>query len=261
MFSIEDIRRIVIKTAENNFFYDFSIEEKGNKDNIVTSNDKAIQEELVREFRKLVPGSSFVCEEENFQQEEKEWTFVIDPIDGTMNYSRGLPYCCISVGLLHNGIPEMGVIYLPFTGDVYEAARGKGAKKNGKPIHVSNRDLAHSLAFVSLAPYLKEDTDMSADILKEIYLKSIDHRRLGSCAVELCLLAEGKAEIYFELRVYPWDYCAGVLILEEAGGTALSYDHEEPSYKKPSLLIAANSRESANGIYAIVRKNIKKLPY
>lgn len=239
----------------------FSIQEKGTVENIVTSSDVAVQAFLTEKLAQLLPGSGFLCEEEDLADLRHEYVWIIDPIDGTANYARGSENCCISVALFRNWEPVLGVVYSPWRKELYTAEKGKGARCNGVPIHVSDRPFKQGILFTALSTYRKEFAKTCSDIIYDLYMTCNDVRRAGSAAVELCLMASGFAELYFEIRLMPWDYAAAAFILEEAGGTVMSFDGQAPSPTKPSLVVAANTQESCQRLLDAVHRHLKAIPY
>lgn len=240
----------------------FELHDKGTKENLVTSSDLAVQDFLTERLRALLPGSGFLCEEEDLNDiAGHEYVWIIDPIDGTANYSRGHENCCISVALVRGGEQYMAVVYSPWRGECWWAQKGEGAFCNGKPIHVSDRPYENGLLFTALSTYHKEWSRYCSDIIYDIYQECNDVRRTGSAAVELCLMAAGFADLYFEIRLMPWDYAAASLILSEAGGSVLSFDGKFPSLYTPSLVVAANTPENAARLLSAVHRYLDKLPY
>ncbi len=140
----------------------------------------------------------------------------VDPIDGTANFVRDLGASTISVALVKEGRPVLGVIYNPYRDEMFYAEEGKGAYLNGKPIGVSDRSLESSLFCTSLSVYNKDLLNHCINIIKEVYQKCDDIRRIGSAALELAYLATGRLDLYFELRLCPWDFAAGEIIVKEA---------------------------------------------
>ena len=256
--SVQDIVREASSLMVKN---GFSVKEKGSLENIVTSSDLAVQHFLTRRFRELLPESGFLCEEEDLSDTGHEYVWIIDPIDGTANYARGIRECAISVALVRNGSPWLGVVYSPWRGDMWSAERGCGAFRNGEPIHASSRSFEDGILFTAMSTYRKEFAKLCDEIIFDIYMESNDFRRTGSSAVELCLMAEGQAELYFEMRLMPWDYAAAGLILKEAGGTILSFDAVPPSLSKPSLVVAGNTEENCRRVLAAVHRHLDALPY
>lgn len=239
----------------------FAVSEKNSPVNIVTSADIDTQRALHRALSTLLPGSGFFCEEEDLTDADHEYVWVIDPIDGTMNYARGIGECAISVALLHDGEPAVGVVYNPFQDQMYAAARGCGAECNGTPIHVSDAPFEKALFCTAMSVYRKEFTDTCLAIIDETYRQCNDIRRFGTCAVELCYLAAGKCDLYYEMRLFPWDYAAAGLIFTEAGGVLTGFGGGPIPYDRPSPLIGANTRENYDRLSAIVHRHMKDVPY
>ena len=240
----------------------FTIIQKDGIANLVTSSDLAVQHFLTERFAALLPGSGFLCEEEDFRDLEEEYVWIIDPIDGTTNYSRGIADCCISVALARRGEVQLGVVYSPSRGELYAAERGKGAYCNGKALHVSDRPFAAGLFCSAMCTYRKEFAKVCSDITYDVYMRSNDIRRWGSAAIEICLMASGLIELYFEMRLQPWDYAAGMLILQEAGGVMAGWDGNLPSLVRPSLVVAANTPENLGELLAAVHRYLPDgLPY
>ena len=239
----------------------FEIHTKGSVENLVTSSDLAVQHFLTERLGKLIPGSGFLCEEEDLSDTRHSDIWIIDPIDGTANYARSNENCCISVALVHEGEPVAGVVYSPWRDELYAAEKGRGATCNGQPIHVSARSFEEGLIFTALCTYHKEFAGYCRDIMYDLYMHGNDIRRIGSSALELCLTAAGQAELYFEMRLLPWDFAAASLILQEAGGTICGMDGQFPSLMEPSPIIAANTPENCARISAAVHRHMAKLPY
>jgi len=260
--SIEQIIDVVREASALMVRSGFEVHDKGTIENLVTSSDIAVQEFLTGRLAELVPGSGFLCEEEDLNDiAGHEYVWVIDPIDGTANYARGNRNCCISVALLRGGEHYMGVVYSPWRGECWWAEKGKRAYCNGRQMHVSNRPFENGLLFTAMSTYRKEWSRLCSDIIYDLYMQSNDVRRTGSAAVELSLTADGYADLYFELRLMPWDYAAASLILTEAGGFVCNLEGKFPSLYVPDMVIAANTEANCRRILETVRKHITKLPY
>ena len=239
----------------------FEIATKDAPANIVTTMDVAVQELLCSELKKLLPCAGFLCEEANLQDTKKELCWVIDPIDGTTNYARGIADSAVSVALVRGEDCLVGVVYDIFGGRVFSACKGGGARLDGKPIRVSERRFENALFCTAMSLYRKDLAAACRDIIYDVYMEANDIRRFGSCALELCYLAAGHCELYFEMRVYPWDYAAAYLILSEAGGVLTGFDGTSPSFYKTTPLIGANNRENYTRLAGIVKKHLKEIPY
>ena len=257
---IEQVIELVRK-ASKLMTDDIIIEQKGNDSNYVTSADVNVQHYLEEHLPQLLPGSTFLGEEEDEQVVESEYIWVVDPIDGTSNFIRGLGASAISVGLVKDGKPYLGVIYEPYKNEMYYAERGKGAFLNGKPIHVSDRDFKHATMCSAASLYNKDLAKPCFNIIEKVYYESDDFRRFGAAAIELAYLAAGRIELYFEIRLFPWDMAAGQVIIEEAGGV-VEYLHEEGlPLDRPAGIIAANSKENFEKLKEIVYGEIPEKLY
>ena len=254
---------ISITTAAAEIIKDapFEVESKGEVVNIVTTNDIKSQRYLVKRLSELIPESGFFCEEEGLRDTESDYIWVIDPIDGTANYARGIVDCAISVALLYRGEPAVGVVKAIFGEDVYSAVRGCGAFLNGRAISVSKNEFGNGILCTAMSLYKKEHARVCSDIIFEAYMECNDVRRFGSCAMELCYMAAGRCELYFEIRVFPWDFAAALLILREAGGVARGLKDEQPPFCRPTVLVGANSEENYRKLADIVNKHLHSTPY
>ncbi len=248
----------IIKSAERLFSAtDFEIEYKGSASNLVTSCDIAIQDFLFEQLKNAFGDIGFIGEESenNTDAFSKKYTAIIDPIDGTSNFARGLYESGISVAIYKNGKPYLAAVNLPKMNKLYSAESGKGAYLNGKSIHVSRRDFEHSLCFTSFAAYEKQFSEKCFNIAKELLPEIDDLRRVGSAATEICFLAEGIGELYFEARLWQWDFVAAALILTEAGGFCTQITIENLTATSPQPFLAANKKESLEELKRVVDKH------
>ena len=198
--------------------------EKNGAADLVTKYDVAVQAFLQRELLALVPEAGFLGEEGEHETLDKPWVFVVDPIDGTTNFVRHMHHSNIAVALVHEGCVAYGVVYNPFTEEMFAARRGGGAFLNGRPIHVSDRDMSHAITLCGSTIYDRRFTDRSFSLMRRLYDLGLDFRRFGSAELDVCYVACGRAEVFFECRLSPWDYAAGSLILTEAGGKITRLD-------------------------------------
>ena len=212
----------------------FEVHDKGTREDIVTTSDLAVQHFLTKYLAELLPGSGFLCEEEDFKDLNHTDVWIIDPIDGTANYARGNENCCISVALVHEGVLSMGVVYSPWRGE---------------------------FLFSAMSTYRKDLARTCSDIIYDLYMGCCDFRRTGSAAIELCLMAAGFVDLYFEMRLMPWDYAAASLVLLEAGGTICNFSGVQPDLYKPDMYIAANTPEHCRRILETVHKHLAEMPY
>lgn len=258
MIDVKKVIEIVEEAGELFKNRDFDVELKTSISDKVTSMDIKVENFLKERLLKLIKGSGFLGEESESYALENEYVWVVDPIDGTANFVRDLMTSCVSVGLLKNKEAVMGVVYNPYRNEMFYAIKGEGAYLNGDKISVSNEPFESSMYFTSLAPYNKDVSKVCFDIMAEVYMLSDDMRRFGSAEIELCLLACGRGDLYFELRLNPWDYCAGGLILTEAGGHIGIPNETGLRYDGPVAIVAANSKENFDKLMEICERHLNK---
>ena len=215
---------------------------KEGKKNFVTKYDVAVQEFLFEELGKAFPEAEFVGEEGENNFESNALRFIIDPIDGTTNFMQDYRCSCISVALCKENDLIAGVVYNPYTKEIFSAEKGKGAYLDGKKISVSDRPLSDGLALFGTSPYHPENTDETFALMRKVFDFCRDLRRSGSAAYDICTVACGRCEVFFEKELQPWDVAAGTLILKEAGGLALNFEGNEISFSKPEDVIFANPK-------------------
>lgn len=210
----------------------------------VTKVDLGVQEFLKPRLRELYPDVQFMSEEKDNSDVDftgKVW--VLDPIDGTTNLIHDYKMSAVSLALVDNGVPVLGIVYNPFSEEVFYAKKGMGAFLNGDKINVSGADtLLKSLISVGTSPYRKDLADENFNLIKRFFVAAEDIRRCGSAAMDLCYLACGRTDGFFEKNLKPWDYAAGIVILREAGGSCTDMNGNEPSYRIPSDICASNGK-------------------
>ena len=214
-------------------------EAKSSPRDLVTAYDKAVEEYLVGALGHAFPRAKFLGEEGHGAFSAEGLLFIIDPIDGTANFVRGLGQSAISVALTEDGKVKVGVVYNPYREEYYEAAEGLGAFLNGKPISVSEQGFGGGLCLFGSAPYDEEYHEMTVTGVWRALKAGADVRRLGSAALDLCLVARGAAEAFFEAILRPWDYAAASLIVTEAGGTVTDREGKPLPLDRPSFVMAA----------------------
>ena len=210
----------------------------------------AVQGFLKRELLTLLPEADFFGEEGEHAALTQPWTFIVDPIDGTTNFVRRLHYSNISVALAHDGQVVYAVVYDPFADQLFSAQKDCGAFCNGLPIHVSDKDMAHAVFLCGSTIYDRSYTHRHFAILRHLYDRCLDYRRFASAALDCCMVACGRAEIFFECRLSPWDYAAGSLIAQEAGGVAVRLDGSFLDPLRPGSVFITNAacREMRQGL-------------
>ncbi|MBF2020983.1 MAG: inositol monophosphatase [Hydrococcus sp. C42_A2020_068] len=224
-----------------------TIEEKGRPDDLVTEADKKAEDAILAVLRRHVPDHQILAEESGrLGNEENDYLWAIDPLDGTTNYAHGYPVAVVSVGLLVEGIPQVGAVYNPFRNELFRAARGLGATLNRHPIGVSGtEELSKSLLVTGFAYDRRETADNN--YAEFCYLTHLTQgvRRSGSAAHDLTDVACGRLDGYWERGIRPWDIAAGLVILEEAGGVASAYDGS-PLVIESGRVLATNGKIHAS---------------
>jgi myo-inositol-1(or 4)-monophosphatase len=216
-----------------------SVEAKSFAD-VVTDADKASESLIVDAIRERFPDHSILAEEGGGGTGESEFQWLIDPLDGTLNYLHGMPTYCVSLGLLRRGELYLGVVYDPTRGELFTAERGAGARCNGRPLQVSRTERLASALLTTGFPYDRfENPDNNLRQHNHLLLRCQDIRRPGSAALDLCYVAAGRSDAHWELGLKPWDVAAGALMVLEAGGT-LSDWHGRPWRADSPRLVASN---------------------
>ena len=199
--------------------HDILAERKTDRRDVVTEYDRRVQALLIERLSAALPEARFFCEENDRHDDlHAETVFIIDPIDGTMNFVRGFHHSCVSIACMRSGELCAAAIYNPYVDELFTAVRDGGAFLNGRPIHASTEPLSQNLVCCGTAPYDQGLADRTFGLMKKAYLAGLDVRREGAAALDLCSVAAGRAGVYFELGLSLWDYAAGKLIVEEAGG-------------------------------------------
>lgn len=197
---------------------DFSVEHKGKRD-LVTEIDKKTERYIVQQLQEAFPDHAIMGEEGNNKDHESPWRWIIDPIDGTTNFVHGHPFFCISIGLEFEGELVVGSVFAPMFNELFSAAKGLGAYLNDTKISVSPRTaLDESLLSTGFNPSFPEKEKQNIEHYKHFMNKSIGIRRCGSAALDLCYVAAGRVDGFWELALKPWDMAAGAVIVREAGG-------------------------------------------
>ena len=199
--------------------HDILAECKTDRRDVVTEYDRRVQALLIERLSAALPEARFFCEENDRHDDlHAETVFIIDPIDGTMNFVRGFHHSCVSIACMRHGGLRAAAIYNPYVDELFTAVKDGGAFLNGRPIHASTEPLSRNLVCCGTAPYDQGLADRTFALMKKAYLAGLDVRREGAAALDLCSVAAGRAGVYFELGLSLWDYAAGKLIVEEAGG-------------------------------------------
>lgn len=232
------------------------IQTKSNEMDLVTQVDKH-NEDMIRErVLSIYNDHVFLGEERGGSDIVGNVRWVIDPIDGTVNYAHGIPIWCVSIGVEVKGVVECGVIYNPNLGEVFTAQRGKGAFLNGKPIRVSQLSDPSKSLFVTGFPYhVDKNPGRVIEQFTAFLSKGLLVRRLGSAALDLAYVACGRFDGFWEAFLSPWDTAAGHLLVREAGGRVTHYDGEEYNIHKKSI-IATNGLQH-DMIFTIIQEALR----
>lgn len=244
---LKDAERIAIKAGKYSLKYfgcPKKISKKGKTD-LFTEVDLK-NEQIIRDYLlKCYPKFGFYGEESN-SNDNKKFTWIVDPIDGTSNFIHGYPFYCVSIGLAYKGVPILGVIYAPLTNTVYKAHIKSKAYKNNQVIRVSSSNkLIESLIITGFYYNASVDDDFLHDRMVDfanMVKRTLALRRDGSAALDICMVAEGAADGFFEYGLSPWDVCAGTVILKQAGGKVSSINMEEYDIFSKSQYIASNKK-------------------
>ena len=219
-----------------------AIDIKSGVADLVTEYDKNIQKQLEIGLKRILPEAKFIGEEgSNDELTDDGFAFIVDPIDGTTNFVKDYHISAISVALLKGKEVVAGIVYNPYLDEMFYAIKSQGAFCNGKKISVSSQPLSNALVLFGSSPYDKNLFPKTIEILSEYFYKVLDIRRSGSAALDLCSVACGRAELYFELQTSPWDFAAGKLIVEEAGGVVTTLDGSPISFEGKSSILAKNN--------------------
>lgn len=218
-----------------------SVREKGLAD-FVTAVDMRVQDTIKEGLLKIAPHIPFMGEEKDNREIDFSGDFwILDPVDGTTNLIHDYRESAVSLALCEAGAPTLGIVYQPYTGEVFLARRGRGALLNGRPIHVSRAEsLKESLVSVGTSPYRKELAKKNFQNFYDVFLRCEDIRRSGSAAIDLAHVACGRIDAYFERNLKPWDYAAGMLLVQEAGGSVTDFAGRDIGVSAPSDIVAGN---------------------
>lgn len=216
------------------------IQKKPGTANFVTEYDLSTQRFLKNALSSAVPGASFMGEEDADAHLSDGLCFIVDPIDGTTNFMRSLSCSMVSVALAQEKQVRYAVLYNPYTDELFTAEAGGGAFLNGHPIQVSRRPLGDGIVVFGTAPYYRELTPALFSKLPAVLERCLDLRRSGSSCFDLCNVAAGRTEFFFEMMLSPWDYAAGSLLIREAGGIVTDGAGNLPSLSQNSPLYCGN---------------------
>jgi len=215
---IESLARNAGNTLMKHFRQDWSLlKERSTAKEAATKYDKEVDSLIIEEIRRHYPHHSLLTEESGFFQNDPDWLWIVDSLDGTGDFADFNPFFSVCIALMHQSELLLGAIYAPAIDEFYFAEKGKGAYLNGVKIQVSDvSDLGHSYIFYCEGG--DKDRARTGELLQKVYPRVTDIRKLGSAGLETAWVAAGKGEAYFTTRIEPWDIAPGVLLVQEAGG-------------------------------------------
>ncbi|MBC7651319.1 MAG: inositol monophosphatase [Deinococcales bacterium] len=220
----------------------FTISNKEGINNLVTEADFKSEAAIFATIKKSYPSHFILSEEAGALEQNSVYKWIIDPIDGTVNYANGIPICCVSIGLEKEGVMEMGAVYNPFLNEFFFAQRGFGATLNDKIINVSKKEKLVESCLVTGFPYTYlDEPNGPLQVFEKLIRNGIPVRRLGSAAIDLCWVACGRFDGFYEHKLQAWDSAAGFLIVEEAGGKVTNFKGQHYNPYQPGI-IATNGK-------------------
>lgn len=224
------------------FDKEFKVSNKEGVNNLVTEADHASEKAIFEVIRKQFPDHYILSEEAGEMAQDSSYKWIIDPIDGTVNFANGIPICCVSIAVEKDGQMILGAVYNPFMNEFFFAERGQGAYLNDKRIYVSKQNEVMKACLVTGFPYTYLDMPNGPlQVFDRLIRKGIPVRRLGSAAIDLCWVAAGRFDGFYEHKLQAWDSAAGFLMVEEAGGTITDFEGNYYSPYQPHL-VATNGK-------------------
>lgn len=218
------------------------IKTKGRAD-YVTQVDTDIQNFLARELGSRFPAIQFLGEEEGLHEMSGDTYWILDPIDGTTNLIHDYQHSMVSLALYEKGEITLGIVYDPFREEVYHAQKGRGSFLNGFPIHVSEAEtLSETMIAAGTSPYDRELAEENFKRIRRVFDSAQDIRRTGTAAMDLVYVACGRTGGFFEPRLSPWDFAAGMLLVKEAGGQVTDFAGKPLDFSKRGSVVASNGK-------------------
>lgn len=223
---------------------------------LVSYVDKTAEEKLVEGLKQIMPEAGFITEEATIATEQKEYMWVIDPLDGTTNFIHQLPIYSISIALLHNNIPVIGVVFEPNRHELFYAWKDGGAYLNGHKITVKqNNELSKSLLATGFPYYDFDLMQRYLNTLQAFLRTTRGMRRMGSAAVDLAYVACGRFDGFFEFGLSPWDVAGGIVLVREAGGKISTFSGTDDAIFGKEIVAA--SSQIYDDFYAVIHKGFK----
>lgn len=232
------------------------IKSKTNKHDLVTEYDEKVEKLVIESIQNVFPDHIFLGEESgNIGENPQAIRWIIDPLDGTMNFAHSIPVFSISIAATFQNTTLCGVVYNPMNEEIFIAEKNYGAFLNGQKLKVSDTTLLSDAILATGFPTnLAENPKNCIQHLEQFLKLGLPVRRLGSAALDLCYVAAGRYDGYFEVALNPWDFAAGLLIIEEAGGKLTTYENTSLSLEEKSSIIASNGH-----IHEQIRQQIEQV--
>ena len=242
------------KLQKDNIKSNFTINSKDTEIDLVTEIDKKSEDIITNHIKNEYPDHSILAEEKGKKEKNSEFKWIIDPIDGTINYAHKFPIYSISIALKHYDQTIVGVVHVPTFEETYTAIRGEGAYLNGEPIQVSECKSLSTAIIATGFPYDRKISDRdNVDNFKNLIKKIGGIRRIGTGAYELSQVAKGVFDGYWEIKMNPWDVAAGILLVKEAGGKVTNLEGEE--INDEPFVIAGNNYTNKRLIEELSKSN------
>ena len=232
------------KIHKKYFLGDFKVVTKSSPFDLLTIADIKAEQAILCVIKEYFPGHNFLAEEQSYDKTDSEYTWIIDPLDGTNNFACGMPIFCASIALMHNHEMNLGVIYDVIHNELFCAQKNQGAFLNGKRIRVSRADTLDKSLLITGFYYSRgeEMIETLQTIKRFFHQRIVGLRRLGAAALDLCYIACGRASGFWEFELSPWDFAAGKLLIEEAGGKVTGKSGEKVTITNKSFIVASNGR-------------------
>ena len=219
---------------------EFQVSNKEGINNLVTEVDHAAEETIIATIKESFPEHQILSEECGELIQDSQYKWIIDPIDGTVNFAHRIPLCCVSIGLEQAGKMILGGVFNPFMNELFIAERGEGTTFNDKKVSVSKKVSVESACLVTGFPYTYlDEPNGPLEVFDRFIRRGVPVRRLGSAAIDLAWVACGRFDGFFEHKLAAWDSAAGFLLVEEAGGKVTQLDGSPYNPYKPGI-IASN---------------------
>jgi myo-inositol-1(or 4)-monophosphatase len=250
---LERMARQAGKILHDSYEKDHEVSYKGVID-LVTDVDHASEAFILGEIRRQFPSNSILSEEAGGLDGHKEYQWLVDPIDGTVNYAHGVPFFSVSIAFAHKGQVTLGAVYDPMRDEMFSAERGRGAQLNGRRLKVTDASELMRSLLVTGFPYDAWTSERNnLEYFGKFARLTQGVRRLGSAALDLCYIGAGRLDGYWELSLKPWDLAAGGLIAEEAGARVTTLQGDSDYLTPPCSLIAC-----APGLYSSMMEVLKQ---